>query len=132
MSTDHQISQWKVLIVDDDSDNLGIPEQYLAHYGAEVKTAGNGEEALKALEGWEPTLILLDLSMPVMDGWEMLKRVRANPAIAAVPVIALTAHAMQEDERHVLEAGFNGYIAKPFMLPTFIQDIKRCLEHTHR
>lgn|SRR5574341_1161084 len=130
MPTDQQISQWKVLIVDDDSDNLGIPEQYLAHHGAEVRTAENGEEGLKALEGWKPTLILLDLSMPVMDGWEMLKKVRADPATADVPVIALTAHAMPEDEQRVLEAGFSGYISKPFMLPTFVRDIKRWLERT--
>ena len=87
----------------------------------------DGLEGLKVLAHVTPTLILLDLSMPQMDGWEMIKRVRANPKTAHVPVIALTAHAMRGDKERVLAAGFDGYIPKPFLLDTFMCEIVRCV-----
>ena len=85
-----------------------------------------GEEGLLLLQTYQPTLILLDLSMPKMDGWEMLRHIRNRPETARTPVIALTAHAMEGDRERVLGAGFNGYIPKPFdvmLLPTQIQEI---------
>ncbi len=120
-------AQWIVLIVDDEPDNLTVPKEVLSFYGAQVYTAEDGAEGLKVLETVTPTFILLDLSMPKMDGWETIKRIRANPKTARVPVIALTAHAMSGDRERVQEAGFDGYIAKPFWFPTFWSEIERCL-----
>ena len=127
MSGDEDAKGWKILVVDDDEDNRNVAAQYLAFLGAEVRTAGDGAAGLEALKSFAPTFILLDLSMPEMDGWEMHRRLRAEPATAAIPVIALTAHAMQEDTKKALDSGFNGYITKPFLLNTFIADIRKAL-----
>ena len=121
------IDNWTVLVVDDEPDNLGIPHRVLTHFGAEVHTAGDGLEGLELLEKITPTFILLDLSMPNMNGWEMLTKVRENPMTEHITVIALTAHAMAGDEDRAMQAGFNGYITKPFRLATFITDIQACL-----
>lgn len=119
--------QWTVLIVDDERDNLGVAEKVLSFMGARVHTAQNGLEGLAVLESIVPTLILLDLSMPQMDGWEMIERLRAEPLTAKVPVIALTAHAMHGDKERALAAGFDSYIAKPFRIMTFFKEIQECL-----
>lgn len=120
------MASWVVLIVDDKPDNLAIAEKVLTSGGASVHKALNGEECLKVLEDLTPSFVLLDLSMPVMDGWETFKRIKANPKTEQIPVIALTAQAMTEDRERVMVAGFDGYIAKPFRLSTFMSEILRC------
>jgi two-component system cell cycle response regulator DivK len=117
---------WIVLIVDDEPDNLVVARKVLEFGGAEVHTATNGIEGLHVLETVKPSFILLDLSMPEMDGWEMLNRLRADENMQHIPVVALTAHAMAGDRERVMEAGFDGYIAKPFRLSTFMSEILRC------
>lgn len=129
-----EISKWTVLIVDDEQDNLTIATKVLTFGGAQVHTAKNGIEGLKVMETVTPSFILLDLSMPEMDGWEMLKRIKADEKRNHIPIIALTAHAMLGDRQRVMDAGFDGYIAKPFRLSTFTSEILRCfreLAHTH-
>lgn len=121
------IKDWIVLIVDDEVDNLGVAQKVLSYGGASVHIARNGVEGLKVLENIRPTFILLDLSMPEMDGWEMLKQVRSDEGFAYVPIIALTAHAMSGDKERVLEAGFDAYIAKPFRINSFMEEILACL-----
>ena len=121
------VANWKVLLVEDDPDNVALAEQILAFYGAKVFTARNGVQGLALLETVTPTVILLDLSMPHMDGWEMAKKIRANSAIAHLPVIAVTAYAMQEDRERALANGFDGYIVKPYAIRTFIPEIQAWL-----
>jgi CheY-like chemotaxis protein len=121
------IQNWNVLIVDDEPDNVGVAQKILRYNGAEVQIAGNGIEGLALLETLTPTFILLDLSMPEMDGWEMFARMRELTRSKKIPVIALTAHAMSGDKEKVLNAGFNGYISKPFRIASFLEDINRCL-----
>ncbi len=121
------IRDWVVLIVDDEPDNVGVAQKVLSFNGAIVHIARNGLEGLAALEQVAPTFILLDLSMPEMDGWEMFARLRTIPNMASIPVIALTAHAMAGDREKVINAGFNGYIAKPFRINSFLEDIHKCL-----
>ncbi len=128
MSISTDAKDWTVLIVDDEPDNLGVARKVLTFGGAQVHVARNGVEGLAVLDDIRPTFILLDLSMPEMDGWEMLKIVRGNDQMADIPIIALTAHAMSGDKERVLESGFNGYIAKPFRINSFIADIQKCLE----
>ena len=118
------VSGWKVLIVDDDQDNLSVAADYLQFLGAEVRTGCDGVVGLECLSDFTPTIILLDLSMPNMDGWEMFKQLRADPATTDVPVIALTAHAMPQDKERVIQAGFDGYITKPFILSTLLDEMK--------
>jgi CheY-like chemotaxis protein len=123
------IKDWTVLIVDDEVDNLGVAQKVLSYGGAAVHIARNGLEGLNVLETVRPTFILLDLSMPEMDGWEMFRNVRSKETLATVPIIALTAHAMSGDKERVLEAGFDGYIAKPFRISSFMEEISACLSH---
>lgn len=122
----NDVGQWVVLIVDDEPDNRAIAETVLSFSGVRVHTAMHGEDGLQRLEEVLPTFILLDLSMPVMDGWEMIKALRDNPKTQGIPVIALTAHAMAGDREKVMEAGFDGYIAKPFRLGTFMAELTQC------
>jgi CheY-like chemotaxis protein len=123
------VKNWVVLAVDNEQDNISVVEKVLSFEGAKVYTALNGVEGLEVLEIVTPTFILLDLSMPVMDGWEMLAKVRANPITAHLPVIALTAHAMDGDRDRALEAGFDGYIAKPFRINTLLNTIQASLDN---
>lgn len=121
------IKNWQVLIVDDKFDNLALAEAALRFHGATIRTAHSGIEGLKILETFEANLILLDLAMPEMTGWEMFEKIREQPKLADVPVIALTAHAMQGDKERVLDAGFTGYIPKPFSVATIVSDIEAIL-----
>jgi CheY-like chemotaxis protein len=123
-----EIASWTVLIVDDEPDNIGVAQKILSFYGAQVHIASNGLEGLRILEAIRPTFVLMDLAMPNMDGWGMLREMRANPRTTQIPVIAVTALTMQGDRERVMEAGFDEYIAKPFRLDSFINQIKGCME----
>ncbi len=116
-------SSWVVLVVDDMPDNLAVAKTALQFHGAQVYTATDGEEGLKLLQSVQPTVILLDIRMPKMDGWAMFKSVREDPKLAHIPIIAITAYAMDSDKDEILKAGFNGYIAKPFDVFSFIEEI---------
>lgn len=119
---------WSVLVVDDEVDNLELIAEILHFYGAVARTARNGVEALEILEEFTPCLILLDLSMPRMDGWQTRPRIKAMFAEREMPIVALTAHAMIGDKERVLNAGFDGYISKPVNMPTFMKDIALILQ----
>jgi CheY-like chemotaxis protein len=123
---------WVVLIIDDVPDNLLVLTTALKYHGAEVHTATSGEEGLALLKSLRPTVLLLDIQMPRMNGWDMLRAVRAIPDHAQLPVIAVTAYAMDGDRERILAAGFDGYIAKPFNVLVIIQEIQRYLNRTHK
>lgn len=127
MSFMDKATTWTVLIVDDEPDNLGVPSEILSFFGAKVYTARDGVQGMRLLETITPTFVLLDLSMPNMDGWEMRAAMLEHPRLKDIPVIALTAHAMKGDRERAQQLGFNGYITKPFMLETFSEEIERCL-----
>jgi two-component system cell cycle response regulator DivK len=117
-----------VLIVDDEPDNLEVIAESLRFFGMTVEVATNGVDALESLKRRCPSLIMLDLSMPKMDGWQTLKHIRANPSTSATPVVALSAHAMPVDRQRALEVGFDGYMAKPVNIPTLMRDIRNALK----
>ena len=118
---------WALLIVDDEPDNRDLVAVYFRFLGATVQTAEDGQAGLEQLETFRPTLILLDLSMPKMDGWEMLSVLRKDPLLRQITTIALTAHAMPADKERVRAAGFNGYITKPISLPRLQHDLQKAL-----
>ncbi|HUN09287.1 MAG TPA: response regulator [Aggregatilineales bacterium] len=120
-------TEWTVLIVDDKPDNVNIVRTALRFQGATVLTASNGQEGLELLDNTKPSFILLDIAMPVMDGWRMLQHLRSNPATSDIPVIALTAHVMEGDRADFIKAGFDGHIGKPFDLFTLIPHIREAL-----
>jgi len=119
---------WRVLIVDDEPDNLELVSDALLFFGATIELATNGQECLARLTDFQPSFILLDLSMPVMDGWETRSKIHGMADYADLPIIALTAHAMVGDRQRALAAGFNGYLTKPVDLPHLLRDLQTILE----
>lgn len=111
-----------ILIIDDEPDNLKVLQKLLTLLGANLSLAEDGKEGLEVARANRPHLIISDLSMPVMSGWEFLFEVKNDPKLAAVPVIALTAHAMAGDRERVLSAGFVNYITKPIKVEKFIPE----------
>ena len=102
-----------LLIVDDNPSNLKLLRVLLSGEGYEVRTALNAEEALNALKSFLPSLILMDIQMPGMDGLALTRLIKAAPATRAVPVVALTAYAMSGDEAKAKEAGCDAFVSKP-------------------
>jgi CheY-like chemotaxis protein len=102
-----------ILIVDDNQVNLKLVRVVLASEGYDVRTAADAEEALGALRQWRPRLILMDLQLPGMDGLELTRRLKADPATRDIVIVAITAYAMKGDEQKALAAGCDGYITKP-------------------
>lgn len=125
------IKNWRVLIVDDVMDNRLVAEMILDFQGATVETANNGIQALELLESYDANLILLDLSMPGMDGWQMLEILHQQEHFHHIPIIALTAHVIHGDKQRVMDAGFNGYIAKPYEATTFVGRIQEIMNTMH-
>lgn len=117
------ISNWEILVLDDEPDSLEVILRVLTFYGARVHTASSGSEGLAILKKIVPTFIITDLSMPDMDGWEFLHTVQNNPMTARIPVFALTAHAMAGDRDRAIRAGFNYYLTKPLKPGRFLKDL---------
>lgn len=116
-------NQWCVLVVEDEYDSVQMVSKILRHYGADVHIANNGHECLAKLEDLDPTLIIMDLALPEMDGWETLVRIRSNINTAHIPVAAITAYhsvSVAEDARN---AGFNAYFPKPLDTATIIEKL---------
>lgn len=102
-----------ILLVDDNRDNREIYSMILEHSGYTVLQAFNGTEGVRLAGEHRPALVLMDMGMPIMDGWEATCRLKADPATADIPVVALTAHALLEDRERAFEIGCADFIAKP-------------------
>jgi two-component system, cell cycle response regulator DivK len=126
------IKDWVILIIDDQEDNLVVSSMALSFQGAQVQTASNALDGIDKMLKIRPTLVLMDLSMPRIDGWEALRMIRGNPDTASIPVVALTAHAMGGDKERILQAGFNGYIAKPFEVYALADGIRQILRTVYQ
>jgi two-component system cell cycle response regulator DivK len=103
-----------ILIVEDQADNRRILRDMLSNAGYDLIEAESGEEALTAVEAQRPDLILMDIQLPVMDGYEATRRIRLNPELKSIPIIAVTSYALAGDEAKALAAGCTAYITKPF------------------
>jgi two-component system cell cycle response regulator DivK len=114
-----------ILLVEDNLHNRRIFAGVLSHYGYKVKEAVNGQEALELARALKPDLILMDLSLPVMDGWEAARKIKDTSGLEDIPIVALTAHAMAGDKDKALEAGCDGYLSKPI-------SPKRVVEAVHQ
>jgi two-component system cell cycle response regulator DivK len=104
----------RILVVEDQEDNRQILRDLLGNAGYELTEAENGEEAIAAVAKRRPDLILMDIQLPVMDGYEATRRIRTNPDLKSVPIIAVTSYALTGDEDKALAAGCNGYVSKPY------------------
>lgn len=123
-----EVSDWSVIVVDDEPDNLDVLSLILNYRNAKVQLATSGQQCLEFLENGIPTLLLIDIQMPVMSGYDLLKQIRANPNWGKIPAIAITAHAMEGDRERVLAAGFDGYITKPIEVMRIIEQIQGILD----
>lgn len=118
------LENWQILIVEDEYDSIQMLSKVLKHYGASVAIAHNGYECLDMLEREMPKIILMDLALPQMDGWEALAKIRDNPAMARIPIVAMTSYHSVNLEEDALKAGFNAYLAKPLNLNTLIEQLQ--------
>jgi CheY-like chemotaxis protein len=117
----------KILYVEDNEDNVYMLKRRLERAGFEVLVAPDGEQGLAVAHDQRPDLILMDLSLPVMDGWEATRRLKGSEETRSIPVIALSAHAMPGDREKALEAGCDEYDAKPVKLPSLLAKIRALL-----
>jgi two-component system, cell cycle response regulator DivK len=117
----------KILLVEDNEMNRDMLSRRLERKGYQVVMAVDGAQAVEMARTEAPALILMDMSLPVLDGWEATRQIKAQPETAAIPVIALTAHAMAGDREKTLEAGCNDYDTKPIELPRLLGKIEALL-----
>jgi two-component system, cell cycle response regulator DivK len=117
----------KILIAEDNPVNRELLRELLEVRGYDVCEACNGQEALTAIAAGRPDILLLDLDMPVLDGYETIRRIRQDACMADLPVLAVTAYAMQGDREKILNAGFNGYLSKPIDSVSLNREMQRLL-----
>ena len=117
----------KILLVEDNEMNRDMLSRRLLRKGFEVVIAVDGEQAVIMAQSERPDLILMDMSLPVIDGWEATRRVRADNMTSHIPIIALTAHAMSGDREKALNAGCDEYDTKPIELPRLLEKIDALL-----
>ncbi len=117
------MSKGRILIVDDNVDNQELVRFILERADYEVMVAMDGNEGLKKTLELKPDLVLLDMSMPEMDGWDVARKLKAEPEAAGICVVALTAHILPGDRKKALDAGCDGYISKPLDVPNFTGQI---------
>jgi len=114
-----------VLVIEDNEQNLYLVTFLLESRGYAVIQTRDGREGIEAASRAKPTLILLDIQLPGMDGYEVAQALRSNPSLAAVPIVAVTSYAMMGDRERALAAGCSGYIEKPINPETFVTDVER-------
>ena len=116
-----------VLLVEDNEDNRIVYSTILRHFGYEVIEALNGEEGIAKARADQPDLILMDISIPIIDGWEATQVLKHDPATRNIPIIALTAHALASDREKAMEVGCDGYLAKPCEPRAVVAEVQRFL-----
>ena len=114
----------RILYVEDNDDNIFMLESRLKHRGYDVKIARDGADGVAMAATEQPDLIVMDLGLPVMDGWEATRRIKADPATAHIPVIALSAHAMADDAAQAKAAGCDEYEPKPVSFARLLSKIQ--------
>ena len=116
-----------ILVVEDQEDNRQIMRDLLTANDYEMTEAENGEEALAAVAKDRPDLILMDIQLPVMDGCEATRRIKANPSLSSIPIIAVTSYALSGDEEKARAAGCNDFVPKPFSPRHLLAKIRQYL-----
>ena len=117
-----------ILVVDDNADNRDLTQILLEGEGFEVRMAEDAPQALELLRGYHPTLILMDVQLPGMDGLELTRRLRKDPSMADVMIVALSAYAMAAEKENARAAGCDGYITKPIDTRKFTGAVRQYLE----
>jgi len=118
----------KVLVIEDNLDNFELVRFLLEQEGLQVLGARDGRSGLDTARLHQPDLILLDLSLPEIDGWQLARQLKADPTTAHIAVLALTGHTLPGDRERALSAGCDSYISKPLDIPNFLDQIKAFLK----
>jgi two-component system cell cycle response regulator DivK len=117
----------RILVVEDQPDNRQIIRDMLAETGYEISEAENGEEALAAIAKQRPDLILMDIQLPIMDGYTATRQIKANPTFRSIPIIAVTSYALSGEEKKAREAGCDDYVPKPYSPRQLLAKIRQYL-----
>ena len=120
----------KVLVAEDNPVNRELLRELLENRGYAVVEACDGQEALRMVDETQPDILLLDIGMPVLDGYAVARRIRKNPALAQLPLLAITAYAMQGDREKILHSGFDGYLSKPVNGRALADELERLLRQS--
>jgi CheY-like chemotaxis protein len=116
-----------VLVAEDNPVNRELLRELLEARGYNVIEAPDGQEALRMIEQNHPEILLLDIGMPILDGFAVMRKIRKDPSLAALMVLAVTAYAMQGDRENILNAGFDGYLSKPINARDLADELERLL-----
>lgn len=118
------IKDWSVLVVEDEADSMELVQEILQYYGITCFGAATAEDAIDILNGSIPTLIIIDLALPKMNGWELLQYIQGQPATMDVPCVAITAYHTPDVANKAIEAGFSAYFAKPIDATAFVRELE--------
>ena len=121
------MSKARILVVEDNMDNYELVRFVLEHAGYDVFLAVNGRDGVDAARAQLPDLILMDLSMPEMDGWMATEKIKSDDATKSIPLYALTAHTLPHDRKRAIEAGCDGIVSKPIHMKSFVDVIEQAL-----
>jgi CheY-like chemotaxis protein len=117
-------NDWKVLVVEDEVDSMELVQELFHHYGINSVGATSGEEALHILENMTPTLIIIDLALPGIDGWGLLGALKNKRALSNIPRVAITAYHTAEVANQAIEKGFDAYFSKPLDATSFVRELQ--------
>lgn len=118
------MSNFQVLVIEDEHDSMEVVQGLLEHHGIESVGVNSGEEALEMLREMTPALIIVDLALPGLNGWDLLERFKSTPALRSVPRVAITAYHTAELAEQAIEAGFSAYFAKPLDATSFVRELE--------
>ena len=118
---------FKVLVVDDFEDNRAMYAEFLRYSGFDVTEASDGAEAIEKATALRPDVVIMDLSLPIVDGWEATRRLKAEPKTRDIPIVALTGHALEGHSQGAREAGCNRFLAKPCLPETLLETLRELL-----
>jgi len=118
---------WRIMAVDNELDSLNLMERLLKHRQINYCLLSSGEQCLAQIDKYQPTILLLDIQMPVLSGWQVISLLRSDPHWETLPIIAVTAHAMHGDRERLLKAGFTEHFAKPISARKLIEQIQETL-----
>jgi two-component system cell cycle response regulator DivK len=121
------MSKGRILVVEDNMDNYELVRYVLERAGYDVFLAVNGRDGVDAARAQKPNMILMDLGLPEMDGWNAIKSLKADKETKNIPLYALTAHTLPNDRKRALDAGCDGYVAKPIQMKGFLDILEEAL-----
>jgi CheY-like chemotaxis protein len=122
------ITDWNVLVVEDEVDSMELVQGILEYYGIRCSGAASGEDALQILETQTPTLMIVDLALPGIDGWGLLSRLKSSPTLSGIPRVAITAYHTAELASRAIEQGFDAYFSKPIEATSFVRELQGIIE----